>query len=177
MVEGDSEEVYFKRIARLTESCSIRVKVSRDKRPADMVNNCLKEAERLGLDKDDPMIVVFDLDVVDDEELDEAVALAKSKGVRIMVSNLSFEIWLLMHLRDVSHLHTQDDYEDALSQLIGHRYRKSEGLKERLNQTTVGEAVRRGRSLLHVPDPKLCKNTPNTTTLWELLSEMLKEGA
>ena len=134
----------------------------------------MKEAERLGLDEGDPLIVVFDLDVVDDEELDEAVALAESKGVRIMASNLSFEIWLLMHLRDVSHLYTQDDYEDALSQLIGHRYRKSEGLKERLNSVTVSEAVKRGRRLLHVPDPKLCKNTPNTSTLWELLSEMLK---
>ena len=170
MVEGESEEVYFNRIARMSDSFSIVVKISKDKRCKDIILNCAKEAARLGLENDDMKVAVFDLDVVDGNELDEAIALAEKEGVLIMASNLSFEVWLLMHLEEVSHVYTQKDYEDRLSVLLGSKYRKSKGLKEKVNPGSVQDAIRRGRIRLDSYDALNCKTTPNSSVLWYLLS-------
>ena len=121
------------------------------------------------------MVAVFDLDVVNDKKLDDAISLADEKGVTIMVSNLSFEVWLLMHLTDVSRLHSQDDYEEMLSRHIGHRYRKSEGLKAHINSESIFDAITRGMKRLKDPDPRICKATYNSTTLWKLVDEVISD--
>ena len=175
MVEGESESVYFSRIARITESFSIKVKIAKDRRPAEIVRSCYEEALKLGLEDDDIMVAVFDLDVVNDKKLDDAITLAEEKGVTIMVSNLSFEVWLLMHLTDVSRLHSQDDYEEMLSRHIGHRYRKSEGLKAHINLESISDAITRGMKRLKDPDPRICKTTHNSTTLWKLVDEVISD--
>ena len=175
MVEGDSEKVYFDRIARMSERYSIITKVSRDKRCADIILNCDKEARRLGLDDGDLRVAVFDLDVVDKNELKNACELAEKLGVLVMTSNLSFEIWLLIHLEDNPHVYTQEDYENRLSVLLGHRYRKSEGLKERANPDAVREAIKRGKRKLKDPSPIRCKDTPNSSTIWEITLMLLDE--
>jgi len=90
MVEEESEAVYFNRVGRLSDRFSIRTKVSRDKACTDIIRNCAKEAERLGLEDDDLRIAVFDLDVVDESLLKESLSLAGNLGVMVMTSNLSF---------------------------------------------------------------------------------------
>ncbi len=114
-MEGESEEVYFNRIARMTDRYSIKTKVSKDKKCVDIVKNCAEEARRLGLEDDEIRVAVFDSDAASKEEIEEAVRISKQEGVMAMTSNLSFEVWLLMHLEDVSHVYTQKDYEDRLS--------------------------------------------------------------
>ena len=94
-------------------------------------------------------------------------------GVMVMTSNLSFEVWLLMHLEDLSRVYTQEDYEHRLSQLLGHKYRKSNGLKEKVNLDSVKSAVTRGKRYLNDPSPIVCKSMPNTSTLWSLLADLL----
>ena len=174
MVEGKSEEVYFNRIARMTDRYSIHTKVSKDKGCADIVMNCAKEASRIGLEDDDIRVAVFDSDAPSKEDIEEAVRIAKEKNVVIMTSNLSFEVWLLMHLADVSHVYTQEDYEDRLSQLLGRKYRKSQGLREMVSLDSVGSAVARGRRSLIDPSPIECKSKLNTSTLWSLLADLLE---
>ena len=173
MVEGDSEEVYFGRVARISDEYSIITKVSKDKRCEDIIRNCSEAAERLGLDEDDPRVAVFDLDVVEREELDRAVALAREKRVILMASNLSFEIWLLMHMGDVSKVYTQEDYEDRLSSMLGSRYRKSRGLKDKVNAESIKDAIKRGKKSLPDADPLTCLMTPNSSTLWDLLEDIM----
>ena len=174
MVEGKSEEVYFNRIARMTDRYSIHTKVSKDKGCADIVRNCAKEASRIGLEDDDIRVAVFDSDAPSKEDIEEAVRIAKEKNVVIMTSNLSFEVWLLMHLEDVSHVYTQADYEDRLSQLLGRKYRKSQGLREMISLDSVESAVARGRRSLIDPSPIECKSRLNTSTLWSLLADLLE---
>ncbi len=135
--------------------------------------NCYLEAERKGLDKDDLKIAVFDLDVVEESELKEAIKIAQDKGVILMTSNLSFELWLLMHFEDKSKAYTQDDYEDRLSVHLGHKYRKSKGLKDKVNDTSIKNAIERGRVRLMDASPQTCLKTPNSSTLWKLMSEIV----
>ena len=170
VVEGESEKTYFSRIARMSDKYNIVSRVSGDKNCVDMVANCIKIADREGLEDDDVKVVVFDLDVVDRSDLEKAVSLAKEKNVLVMTSNLSFEIWLLMHLEDISRVYSQDDYEERLSQTLEQKYKKSRGLTNKISMDSVTNAVRRGKRYLPNPDPLLCKQTPNTSTLWSLLS-------
>ena len=169
MVEGESEAVYFNRVGRLSDRFSIRTKVSRDKVCTDIIKNCVKEAERLGLEDDDLRIAVFDLDVVDESLLKESLSLARDNGVIVMTSNLSFEIWLLMHFEKGSRLYSQDDYERRLSELLGHDYVKVKGLGNHLNQDSIRDAIKRGKDTLPDPNPQLCKTRHNTSTLWKIL--------
>ena len=176
MVEGESEAVYFNRVGRLSDRFSIRTKVSRDKACTDIIRNCAKEAERLGLEDDDLRIAVFDLDVVDESLLKESLSLAGNRGVMVMTSNLSFEIWLLMHFEKGSRLYSQDDYGRRLSELLGRDYVKAKGLGKDLNPASIMDAIERGRDSLPVPDPQLCKTTHNTSTLWSIMQLILNDG-
>ena len=143
-VEGESERVYFTRLARMSDKVSVICKVSKDKNCVDMVNNCVRDSAIKGLEEDDIKVVVFDIDVVKEEDLVEAMRIASENGILIAASNLSFELWLLMHLEDVHKIDTLDGYEDRISQIIGREYRKSVGLKDRINQSSVEEVIGRG---------------------------------
>ena len=169
MVEGESEAVYFNRVARLTDKYSIRTKVSRDKKCTDIIRNCAKQAEIIGLDEGDLKVAVFDLDVVEESLLKEAVSLAEELDVMIMTSNLSFEMWLLLHLGDTPHAYTQDDYEESLSYHLGYKYAKARGLGDKVNLNSVKEAIKRGEKTLPNPDALICNNIPNSSTLWKIL--------
>ena len=173
MVEGKSEEVYFTRLSRLSDKYSIKTKISRDKGCLDIIRACSKEADRIGLEEDDIKVVVFDLDVVDESELNEAVRLSREEDVILMTSNLSFEIWLLMHFESASRVYSQDDYENRLSRLLNQEYKKSSGIGTNVNPKSVHDAIMRGSSSLKEPDPIKCKNSPNTSTLWSLVSDIM----
>ncbi len=173
IVEGESEKTYFSRIARMSDRYNLVPRVSGDKNCIDMINNCIKIAGREGLEEDDMKVVVFDLDVVDGSDLEKAVSLARRENIILMTSNLSFEIWLLMHLEDISRVYSQDDYEEKLTELLGWKYKKSMGLRDKVSMGSVENAVHRGKHHLPDPDPILCNQTPNSTTLWKLLSQIL----
>lgn len=175
MVEGESEAVYFNRVGRLSDRFSIRTKVSRDKVCTDIIKNCVKEADRLGLEDNDLKVAVFDLDVVDESLLEESLSLARENGVIVMTSNLSFEIWLLMHFEKGSRLYSQDDYERRLSELLGHDYAKAKGLGKNLNSDSIKDAIERGKDSLPDPDPQLCKARHNTSTLWSVMQQVLND--
>ena len=146
MCEGPSEKVYFDRLARMTESHALLTKVSKDKDPADIIRNCASEADRMGLQDTDVKVAVFDLDKVKSkEEMAELVNLAESLGIRLAVFNLTFEVWLIMHVGSLSRLDTKDDYEHELTRCLGEKYVKSKGLKERLNAESVDRAICEGR--------------------------------
>lgn len=175
MVEGESEKVYFDRLARMTDDLSIIAKVSREKDCIGIVKRCSKLAEIHGVNDDDLKVAVFDLDVVDEKDLAEAAELAEKEGVTIMASNLSFEVWLLMHLTEISHLGTQSDYEDRLSKELGRTYKKSNGIGDRLNDESIKVAVKRGKKILKDADPLKCKRIINSTTLWVLAELILTD--
>ena len=175
MVEGESEKVYFDRIARLPSNYSITAQVSEDKKCTDIIENCAKIAYRKGLDDDDLKIAVFDLDVVDEQLLNEAIALANKEGVIIMASNLSFELWLLLHFEDPSHVYTQSDYEARLSELLKRKYVKAKGLGDGVNLESIKNAIKRGKNILPNVAPLNCRDTPNSSMLWKLIETIFED--
>ncbi len=176
MVEGVSEEVYFNRIARLSEKYSLSVKVSKDKDCLGIINNCARESKRIGLEKDDLRAAVFDLDVVDRKTLEEAKKKAEKENILLLTTNLSFEFWLLLHLEENPRVHSQDEYEALLSQHLGYKYKKSKGIKDKVNLDSIEDAVKRAKKILNDSDPIACKTIQNSTNLWKIVSTILDLG-
>ena len=176
MVEGVSEEVYFNRIARLSEKYSLSIKVSKDKDCMGIINNCARESKRIGLEEGDLKAAVFDLDVVDRKTLQEAKKKAEKENILLLTTNLSFEFWLLLHLEENPRVHNQDEYEELLSQHLGYRYKKSKGIKDKVNLETIGAAVSRAKKILKDSDPLACKKMQNSTNLWKIVAMILDLG-
>ena len=93
----------------------------------------------------------------------------------LAASNLSFEIWLIMHLGDIGRLETQDDYEHELSRLLERRYEKAEGLKNRLTEESVRHAVGIGSKRL--PDGSIVssRKTANSSTVWKIVGKIIDD--
>ena len=79
------------------------------------IENCNQEYDRVW--------AVFDKDEFDD--FDEAISLAKSKKINCAWSNESFELWLLLHFKDVSERTSRDDLCDLLETAIRNELHKN----------------------------------------------------
>ena len=62
------------------------------------------------LNEDDQLWLVFDLDRWEEEEISEVCKLAHQKGYSLAVSNPCFELWLLLHHRDLT------DYSEEIKE-------------------------------------------------------------
>jgi len=93
----------------------------------------------------------------------------------LAASNLSFAIWFIMHLGDIGRLETQDDYEHELSRLLERRYEKAEGLKNRLTEESVRDAVGIGSKRL--PDGSIVssRKTANSSTVWKIVGKIIDD--
>lgn len=61
------------------------------------------------------------------------------RGYRLHLSNISFEVWLLMHYELPRKPMTQEELEERLEHHLGHRYVKSEGIP--LTRELLDEAL------------------------------------
>lgn len=79
------------------------------------IDNCNQEYDRVW--------AVFDKDEFDD--FDEAISLAESKGINCAWSNESFELWLLLHFKDVSAPTGRKELFEELEQAIRNALHKN----------------------------------------------------
>lgn len=176
MVEGTSERVYLERLHGLNPKVSVRVRVTNQKKAVDMVAECLRLSSREGLLSSDVRAVVFDCDVISEEDMEQAVALARRNKVMIAASNLCFEYWLLLHFEEPPmRLDTEDLYELELSRLLGRGYSKSEGLKSAITLETATDAILRAGRRLPSGDPVECHGKLNSTCMHTVAETILGE--
>ena len=62
--------------------------------------------------------IVFDKDDTPTAEFDRAVKLAQANGFQIAWSNQAFELWLILHFREVSHACHRKKYEEMLRRYL-----------------------------------------------------------
>lgn len=101
------------------------------------MNFALEQIHEYGLDLDaeDKLWCVFDVDTNSAESIEEARRLAKA-GVRLGVSNPSFEVWFLLHFKYWTH---KIDRYDVMRDLRGHLpdYSKSKDYFDVLSPKTA----------------------------------------
>lgn len=124
VAEGIRTEVQYvdavKQILRESHTDSVGVKavgIGRD--PLAVLNEALTLMVRARSDGEPYDWCCLMVDVDDHAHLDTCVRRAKENGIHVVVSNPSFEIWLLWHLQDMSRHCNQRDIETRLRSL-GH---------------------------------------------------------
>ncbi|MFJ7422093.1 RloB family protein [Streptomyces uncialis] len=121
--EGEcTEDQYFKGLRQELRSLPVTICIGGDHgEPKSLVRSAIKHKERAAesaADRHTPYDEVWC--VVDVEaprqhpSLDEAIALARKAGVRIALSNPCFELWILLHLKEVSAYQTSAALQSAL---------------------------------------------------------------
>ena len=93
----------------------------------------------------DEVWCIFDVEQPErHSRLDDAVALARERGVQIAVSNPCFELWLMLHFQEQS---AWLDTNDAKRQLKQHDGTEGKGLDGAMYMSRRDEAARRASSL------------------------------
>ncbi|MGV9311724.1 RloB family protein [Streptomyces sp. NPDC003691] len=121
--EGECTEVqYFKGLRQELKSLPVTICIGGDHgEPKSLVRSAIRHKDRApgsAADRRTPYDEVWC--VVDVEaprphpSFDEAVSLARKADVKLAVSNPCFELWLLLHLKDVSGHHTSAGAQAAL---------------------------------------------------------------
>lgn len=107
--------------------------------------------EKYSLNEDDLLWFVADVDRWTEKNLSAICREAKQKNYGLAISNPCFEVWLCLHLMDLSSEdHTCKDFEKRLKTSLG-KYNKS-SLNVSVFQEKIGEAIDRAKNL-H-PDPQ-----------------------
>ena len=93
------------------------------------------------------------------------------KGYELILSNISFEVWLLMHYEPFTVPYTQDELEEKLSKHLGKEYRKSDGIPFDLNMVRFARA----NSEKNLPEGNnlKCLETNPSTRLHILIKSIL----
>ena len=143
--------------------------------PVGIVKYCLNELRQRGFGdvKGDDAAVVFDLDRNTLDKISEAEDLAATSGIRLFMSNPSFEFWLLLHFKDYRKCEDQNTMETELSRRIGHKYAKGEDPSSLITEDMVNSAISRSESILPDADLEACWKKCPSSMLHKLVAEIL----
>ena len=142
MGDGPSEETSFEGLNDLVDGIKIRavpLKVAGWKK---IIDKCDKFVRTNGVDLSrDIVAIVTDEDKRYDTAMMERFEReCERKGYRLYLSNISFEVWLLMHYEVPRKPMTQEELEKRLEHHLGHPYVKSESIP--LTSELLEEALR-----------------------------------
>ncbi|MFD8992217.1 RloB family protein [Streptomyces goshikiensis] len=121
--EGEcTEDQYFKGLKRELKSLPVTICLGGDHgEPKSLVRSAIKHKERAAKSAADRRTPYDEVWCVVDVEapsphpsLDEALKLARQAGVNMALSNPCFELWLLLHLKDVSAYQTSASVQTEL---------------------------------------------------------------
>jgi len=162
--EGEKTEPnYFRAFPEYTLVYAIQVEGA-GANTTSVVERAIELRDEVGGYEDDEVWAVFDRDSFPPERFNEALLLAKNRGIRVAYSNEAFELWYLLHFayRDTGLSRTQ--YKSKLTRSLGERYRKnSEQMYDKLLPMQE-QAIQNASRLLasHTPlVPESCN--PSTT--------------
>jgi hypothetical protein len=160
--EGTSETLYFDKISRIFPGASVHTCDAKGGDLRSMRQAVSREALRSG--KSDHIAAVMDIDEKTPAQIGEFDRWCRERGVNLYVSNPSFEVYLLMHYRNVPSSLTQKDLEEALSVSTGRRYDKGRGIH--ISEEAVTEALLRAEaSLSDSATAEDVATRPGTTTV------------
>lgn len=164
--EGErTEPIYFDGIKSHFHKPSMHIEVLERKNPShSSPEHVLRELEgfrsEYKLDKGDELWMVLDRDRWPETTLSEVARLCAQKGFFIAISNPCFELWLLLHHRDLpefEHPPSSGEMEEVLRETIG-IYNKNNPVIERLIPG-INNAITRAEGLDENPADRWPQNT------------------
>lgn len=126
--EGEKTELkYFNGFKERNSGVEIIPVHSKYTDPISIVNFAEERIDKWDIDFDegDGVWCVFDVDENSSSDIKKASDLASAKKIKIALSNPSFEIWFLLHFKDVfSHISRQDVILDLKDYIKGYKKNK-----------------------------------------------------
>ena len=166
--EGDSEVTYFDELKRYLETVTFDTENAKGGDIANMQRLSEKKVKK-GL-----KIVVMDVDKNRPEALKQFNDWCRRNNISLLISNPSFEVWLLMHFKNVASNMDQDDLENDLTAVLNRSYDKKKGIRP--NRTMISSAVDRAREKIpRDADPFEYVLTHPGNTMMPLLFEIVGE--
>ncbi len=106
-VEGIcTEKLYFELLSQSHKNSKIKVNIVKryntDSSPKHIFNNLIKQLANYNNKLPDEIYMVIDRDAWTSKMMDEVQKQCFEKGFYFIVSNPNFELWLLLHINDVS---------------------------------------------------------------------------
>lgn len=175
-VEGTSEGVYFDYFRGKNSKIKIRTHVL-GKGDLEVIyrkcNNAIKQGA-FNTKKGDLIAIVIDVDRHSPEDLLEFERKCAKQSIDLFISNPSFEVWLLMHYKDVACNIGQEELESELACVLERPYVKSEGID--IDDSKISSAMNRSRQIIESRDDKTrkCALECPSTTLHFLIEMILK---
>jgi hypothetical protein len=135
-------------------------------------------------DHDRQLWVVFDYDYRSDvneaADFNNAIELARQKGIRVAYSNDSFELWLVLHYQYQNTALTRSEYFQMLSKKMNCNYEKDGKTKE-FSQSLYDiflkdqpKAIQHARCLYEEKQGETFSNQNPCTTVFQLVEELNK---
>ena len=151
--EGLSEYVYFGRLqSRYPHMRIIPQNGKGGGSYGNLVTAIRKSAVNRGLDVSggDILAIVVDVDEHSTDEVRAAAKGCEEVHIEFYVSNIDFEVWLLMHFETITRWMEKDELKERLSKHLGRPYDKSGGIAA--DEGMIDDAVRRGMKEIHVAE-------------------------
>lgn len=139
LVDGKSEKRYFEDFVKTNPRLRIVIWPSRDQCSyPKALKYCLSQASNHSVKpiEGDRTVIVTDVDLHSDGDVRTFDENCEKAGVELFVSNPSFEVWLLLHYREITRWMSCEELNDELTRVLGRKYVKSEGIpydKDRLD--------------------------------------------
>ena len=166
--EGDSEVTYFDELKRYLETVTF---VTDSAKGGDLANIRRSSEKRV---KNGLKIVAMDIDQNSPGELRQFNDWCGRNNISLLISNPSFEVWLLMHFKNVSSNMDQEDLENDLTAALGRKYEKKKGIRP--TRKMISGAVDRAREKIpRDADPFEYVLTHPGNTMMPLLFEIVGE--
>lgn len=183
--EGEKTEPnYFRRFPVDTNVIKLDIK-GEGKNTKSLVEKAIELKNDTEYDEKDRFWCVFDRDKNpknpnDSQNFNSAITLARNNGIEVAYSNDAFELWYLLHFNYYNTAISRKDYQNMLTKLLGHEYKKnSEMIYEELKDKQQ-DAIKHAKRLLQEYDrPNPETDNPSTTVhlLVEELNSFIPKGS
>lgn len=158
VTEGTKTEVNYFKSFPLYEEPEIRtVVLGTGTNTLSLVAEAKKIVSRYAEDEKnfDEIWVVFDKDSFPNDNFDNAIQSAQASGFRVAFSNECFELWYVLHYRDMQAPLLRTDYFQMLSEYLGHDYEKNSSNMYEILLPYQDSAIKRAEKL-----KEACRETP-----------------
>ena len=153
LCEGETEEFYVSTVSKsVKEKIVIDVSAQCPTCPLGMLN---KAKEIVSQDKDyDRVFLIFDCDVVTQDKMSKVITMATEAGFTLIMSDPSFEYWLLGHFKFTRKPFTRlqdkspsDQVISELKKINGMQgYAKAESLNMPLLINNIAQAIKNSKT-------------------------------
>ncbi|WEV50957.1 RloB family protein [Lactobacillus sp. ESL0731] len=119
--EGETERNYFNMLRLKYRSANVQIKFKKLGNGNGLITRHLSEIKECRRKyKNCEIYVCFDRDDLTLKELQQQLKEAKDNNLKVMYSNVSFEVWLLNHFRKLSHIRemTHNDLYNQLQKFL-----------------------------------------------------------